>query len=115
MISTDISRKLKQIRNSLQKRRIARRIRTTRNLPERRKTKTRKKIKRNKSLSISLKKGTAHKELFLFCIYSPYVQYRNVLSVRILAKINPNGRAATISIAAANQEADAERFMVPRL
>ena len=61
------------------------------------------------------KKGTAHKELFLFCIYSPYVQYRNVLSVRILAKINPNGRAATISIAAANQEADAERFIVPRL
>ena len=49
------------------------------------------------------------------CIYYPYVQYRNVLSVRILAKINPNGRAATISIAAANQEADVERFIVPRL
>ena len=59
------------------------------------------------------KKGTAHKELFLFCIYSPYVQYRNVLSVRILAKINPNGRAATISIAAANQEADVKDSLFP--
>ena len=59
-----------------------------------------------------LKKGTAHKELFLFCIYSPYVQYRNVLSVRILAKINPNGRAATINIAAANQEAEDRKSVV---
>ena len=62
-----------------------------------------------------LKKEQLTKSCSFFCIYSPYVQYRNVLSVRILAKINPNGRAATISIAAANQEADVERFIVPRL
>ena len=44
-----------------------------------------------------------------------YVQYRNVLSVSILANISPSGNAAIISIADANQDAAGPRDMIPRL
>lgn len=43
------------------------------------------------------------------------VQYRNVLSVSILAKINPSGRARMIKIAEANQVAEVARDIIPRL
>lgn len=43
------------------------------------------------------------------------VQYRKVLSVRILAKMSPRGRAAMIRIAAANQEAAVASDIIPRL
>ena len=43
------------------------------------------------------------------------VQYRNILSVSILAKISPRGRHTMIRIAEANQEADASKDMMPRL
>jgi len=43
------------------------------------------------------------------------VQYRNVLSVIIRAKINPNGNARMIKSAAASQEAAEYKFIVPRL
>ena len=51
----------------------------------------------------------------IFYVQYFYVQYRNVLSVRILAKISPSGNAATISIADANQDADADNDIIPRL
>lgn len=41
-----------------------------------------------------------------------HVQYRNVLSVSILAKISPRGSAAMIRMAAANQDAAVERDMI---
>ena len=44
-----------------------------------------------------------------------YVQYRKVLSVRILAKISPSGKARMISSAAANHEAEVWSDMTPRL
>ena len=43
------------------------------------------------------------------------VQYRNVLSVIIRAKINPSGNARMIKSAAASQEAAEYKFVVPRL
>ena len=43
------------------------------------------------------------------------MQYRKVLSVRILAKIRPRGRAAMIRRAAANQEAAVERDITPKI
>lgn len=39
----------------------------------------------------------------------------DVLSVRILAKISPRGKARMISIAAANQDAEVCRDITPRL
>ena len=42
-----------------------------------------------------------------------HVQYRNVLSVSILAKISPRGSAAMIRMAAANQDAAVERDIIP--
>ena len=46
---------------------------------------------------------------------SSQVQYRNALSVKILAKISPSGSATIIRSAAANQEADTDKDMIPRL
>ena len=43
------------------------------------------------------------------------LQYRNILSVSILAKISPSGRHTMIRIAEANQEADTSKDMMPRL
>ena len=48
-------------------------------------------------------------------VSSDQVQYRKVLSVRILAKMSPKGRAAMIRIAAANQEAAVASDIIPRL
>ena len=46
---------------------------------------------------------------------SSQVQYRNVLSVKILAKISPSGSDAMIRSAAANQDAETDKDMIPRL
>ena len=46
---------------------------------------------------------------------SSQVQYRNALSVKILAKISPSGSAAMIRSAAANQDAERDKDMIPRL
>ena len=46
---------------------------------------------------------------------SNQVQYRNVLSVKILAKISPSGSDAMIRSAAANQDAETDKDMTPRL
>ena len=46
---------------------------------------------------------------------SDQVQYRNVLSVSILAKINPSGNASIISMADANHDADVTSDIIPRL
>ena len=46
---------------------------------------------------------------------SNQVQYRNVLSVKILAKISPSGSDAMIRSAAANQDAETDKDMIPRL
>ena len=43
------------------------------------------------------------------------LQYRNILSVSILAKISPSGRHTMIRIAEANQEADTSSDIMPRL
>ena len=44
-----------------------------------------------------------------------HVQYRNVRSVRIRAKISPRGSAMMIIAAAANQETASVRDMIPKL
>ena len=46
---------------------------------------------------------------------SSQVQYRNALSVKILAKISPSGSDAMIRSAAANQDAETDKDMIPRL
>ena len=51
----------------------------------------------------------------IFYVQYFYVQYRNVLSVRILAKISPSGNAAPISTADANQDAAADKDIIPTL
>ena len=43
------------------------------------------------------------------------VQYLKALSVRIRAKISPNGNAAMIRIADANQDAATDNDIIPRL
>ncbi len=50
-------------------------------------------------------------QVFLY----PYVQYRNILSVSILANISPMGSASIISIAEANHVDDAVSDIMPRL
>lgn len=44
-----------------------------------------------------------------------YVQYLNVLSVSILAKISPSGSAMIIMIADANHETASESAIMPKL
>ena len=64
-------------------------------------------------------KKSSCKSAALFCsigdtVLRYQVQYRNDLSVSILAKISPSGRASMISIADANQDAETDKDIAPR-